>query len=217
MTTATQKKNREAWLNAFVTAARPVFAELGYTIPEKVRVSIGFTSKGERSRAIGECWSDLASKDGAFEIFIVPGMDDAARVAGVLTHELIHAAVGLEAGHGPVFAKAARALGLVGKMTATTEGPQWEAWAAPILKRLGALPHAALAGQSSGPKKQTTRLLKGACDVCGFTVRVTRSWACEEVDGQVVAKSLRCPDPACEGQLVVDLPDEEEPEAVPGA
>ena len=89
--------------------------------------TIGFTSAGQRGKRIGECWSDLASADGAFEIFIVPGIDDAARIAGILTHELVHAAVGLKAGHGAVFAKAARALGLEGKMTATTEGPEWDA------------------------------------------------------------------------------------------
>ena len=199
---------REEWLNRFMDAARPVFASRGLTIPAKVRLAIGFTSAGQRGKRIGECWSDLASADGAFEIFIVPGIDDAARIAGILTHELVHAAVGLKAGHGAVFAKAARALGLEGKMTATTEGPEWDAWARPILKRLGALPHAKLTGQSSGPKKQTTRMLKAECDACGFTVRGTRTWLCETTeDGETRAKLLRCPDLACAGFLAVDLGD----------
>lgn len=199
---------REEWLNRFMDAARPVFAERGLTIPAKVRVAIGFTSAGQRGKRIGECWSDLASADGAFEIFIVPGIDDASRIAGILTHELVHAAVGLKAGHGAVFAKAARSLGLEGKMTATTEGAEWDAWAKPILKRLGVLPHAKLTGQSSGPKKQTTRMLKAECDTCGFTFRSTRTWLCEEVDEAVQVRVMYCPLPDCTGSMAVDLGDE---------
>lgn len=218
MTTATTARaakstsSREAWLNAFVTAARPVFAARGFVIPDKVRVAIGFTSAGARSKAIGECWTSDASADGTFEIFIVPGMDDAARIAGILTHELGHAVAGIPAGHGAAFAKVARGMGLEGKLTATTEGPEWDAWARPILKRLGDLPHAKLSGVSSAKPKQTTRMLKAECNVCGFTVRGTKSWLCIETpDGAVVAKRLRCPDASfaapCEGQLMVDLPD----------
>lgn len=198
--------SREDWLNRFVAKARPIFAAKGCPIPAKVRVSIGFTSNGAKGRAIGECWTDAASADGSFEIFIVPGQDDAAEVAAILTHELAHAAVGLAAGHGPVFGKAARALGLVGKLTATTGGPAWEAWALPILKRMGPLPHAKLAGLSSGPKKQTTRMLKATCDACGFTVRGTKSWLCEtDEDGQTVGRALVCPT-LCGGSLLVEVP-----------
>lgn len=198
--------SREDWLNRFVTLARPVFAAKGYPIPAKVRVSIGFTSNGAKGKAIGECWSDLASADGSFEIFIVPGQDDGREVAAILTHELAHAAVGLKAGHGPVFGKAARALGLVGKLTATTGGEAWDAWSAPILKRMGQLPHAKLAGVSSGPKKQTTRMLKATCDSCGFTVRGTKSWLCEtDEDGQTVGRALVCPT-LCGGSLLVEVP-----------
>lgn len=89
MTTARAAKitSREDWLNRFVQAARPVFAARGYPIPAKVRVSIGFTSNGAKGRAIGECWSDTASADGSFEIFIVPGQDDGREVAAILTRE----------------------------------------------------------------------------------------------------------------------------------
>lgn len=213
MTTATKTSrtlkitSREDWLNRFVTMARPVFAARGFPIPAKVRVSIGFTSNGAKGRAIGECWSDAASADGSFEIFIVPGQDDAERIADILTHELAHAAVGLAAGHGPKFGKAARALGLVGKLTSTTAGPEWFQWALPILKRLGALPHAKLAGVSSGPKKQGTRMLKATCDACGFTVRGTKVWLCEtDDDGELRQRLLRCPVPICTGVLDVDMP-----------
>lgn len=211
MTTATTARftkitSREDWLNRFIALARPVFAAKGYPIPAKVRASIGFTSVGLRGARIGECWSDQASADATFEIFIVPGMDDASRVADILTHELVHAAVGLKAGHGPAFGKAARALGLTGKLTATTAGPEWHQWADPILKRMGALPHAKLAGASSGPKKQTTRMLKAECDTCGMTLRGTRQWLCEtDAEGTLRARVLFCPLPDCTGSLAVSV------------
>lgn len=222
MTTATARpakstSSREAWLNAFVAAARPVFAARGFIIPAKVRAAIGFTSSGLRSKAIGECWTSDASADGTFEIFIVPGMDDAARIAGILTHELAHAVVGIAAGHGPAFGKVARGMGLEGKLTATTEGAEWDAWARPILKRLGDLPHAKLSGASSAKPKQTTRMLKATCNTCGFTVRGSKTWLCDLPlpNGDVHARLLRCPDPYCEGQLLVDLPDTDGGDEVP--
>jgi hypothetical protein len=54
---------REAWLNAFVAAARPKFKEVGAELPKKVRVSIGFSSKGGQ-KVIGQCWIPDAIEDG---------------------------------------------------------------------------------------------------------------------------------------------------------
>lgn len=193
-------ETRESWLNAFVAAARATFIEHGYAIPDKVRVGIGFTSKGARSNAIGQCWSDTASGDGTFEIFIVPGQQDASRIAGILTHELIHAAVGLNEGHKGAFRKLALALGLEGKMTATTEGEEWHAWADPILETLGAFPHAPLDTQSavtSGPKVQKNRHIKLECPDCGFICRASRT----AIDAATYNGELNCPDPACDGFL----------------
>jgi len=120
-------KTREAWLNEFTRRARPVFKRAGYPIPEKIRVSVGFTSKGARSSRIGECWDSRCSGDGCFEIFITPKLGCASRIADVHTHELIHAAVGLEEGHGPKFKAAMKALGLGGKATATVPTSDWHA------------------------------------------------------------------------------------------
>lgn len=195
----TKYKTREQWLNAFVAASRKHFKRVEAELPETIRVAIGFTSAGARGKRIGECWSDACSKDGAFEIFIVPGLDgsdDASRIADILTHELVHAAVGIKAGHGPAFRKVATALGLEGKMTATTAGAAWHEWADPIVDRLGPLPHATLnPGAETTKKKQTTRLLKCECDDCGFTFRASAKWALE------TAEELRCPDPGCDGHV----------------
>jgi len=188
-------KTREQWLNAFIAKAGKQFKQAGAPLPEKVRAAIGFTSVGARGSRIGECWTNDASDDGTFEIFIVPGIDDPSRVAGILTHELVHAAVGLAAGHKAPFRKVATDLGLEGKMTATTEGEKWHEWADPILEKLGPLPHAKLTGSSSSEKKQTTRLLKCECDECGFVFRASSKWALE------TAEELRCPDPSCDGHV----------------
>jgi hypothetical protein len=90
-----------------------------------VRVAIGFTSRGAKAKAIGECWDNRLSADGHFEIFIRPDLAHApdampAQIAAILAHELVHAAVGIPAGHGKAFKRAALGLGLVGPMRATT-------------------------------------------------------------------------------------------------
>ncbi|API59614.1 hypothetical protein BSL82_10045 [Tardibacter chloracetimidivorans] len=192
--------NREAWLNAFAREARPAFDEAGYPLPENVRIAIGFPSSGKRSKVIGECWTDAASADGHFEIFLRPSLESDARIADVLTHELVHAAVGIEARHGGPFARCARALGLEGKLTATTAGEAWREWALPILEKLGPLPHAPLtsANLSSAKPKQGTRMLKLTCNKCGFTCRTTQKHIDAAGDG------LICPIPICDGDLERD-------------
>jgi hypothetical protein len=193
--TNTTYKTREEWLHAFTDAARPMFKELGYELPKTLRLSVGFTSKGARSKRIGECWSNESSEDGVCEIFITPLLGDAARIADILTHELIHATVGVAAGHKKPFVDCMKAVGLAGKPTATVAGDGWWKWAQPILDDLGDLPHAKLAQPGGGASKQTTRMLKCECGSCGFTFRTTAKWL-EAADGMV-----RCPDPFCEGDV----------------
>ncbi len=170
-------KHREAWLHAVTEQLWEIFAAHGATIPEKIRVTCGFPSVGAfaaKHQRIGECWSDTASKDGHIEIMISPVLDDPMRVAGVLAHELIHATVGTQFGHKGPFAKLARAIGLEGKMTATTEGDAFKQAVAPILEAVGPYPHAELS--KTARPKQGTRLLKLQCPTCPYTVRITRKW-----------------------------------------
>jgi hypothetical protein len=79
----------------------------------------------------------------------------------------------LSAYKGP-FAKLARAIGLEGKMTATTEGDTFKQAVTPILEAVGPYPHAELSKKARG--KQGTRLLKLQCPTCPYTVRITRKW-----------------------------------------
>jgi hypothetical protein len=193
---ATVLLTRERWLANFIEASRPAFRAAGFPLPEEVRASVGFPSKGARSNVIGECWTRERSEDGHFEIFLRPSLQsDDSRIADVLTHELVHAAVGLAARHGPKFKRCATALGLVGKMTATTAGPGWHAWADPILAQLGPLPGASLADMTNGQKKQGTRLLKLVCTECEFTCRTTA----KHIEAH---DRLCCADPECGGDLV---------------
>jgi hypothetical protein len=168
---------REEWLNAFAAEARPLFKKLDAPLPKVVRMSVGFPSKGKRSNVIGECWADISTEDGVCEIFLRPSLQaDTRRIAGVLVHELVHAALGHEEGHGRNFRRVATGLGLEGKMTATTEGEKFYAWADPIIKQLGKFPGAQFLEVDiiGGKKKQTTRMLKVACDACDWSFRTSQ-------------------------------------------
>lgn len=172
-------ETREEWLNAAIDLLRPIFkARADVKLPKNVRISCGWTSTGKRGRSIGECWSQKSSADGQIEMFISPRLDDALDVLQVTVHECVHAGVGLEAKHGPIFKKAALAMGLAGKMKATVWSDEGKVdVGVPLLAKLGEYPHGALSGGlSSGPKKQATRLLKVQCPACEYVVRITQKW-----------------------------------------
>ncbi|WP_327753217.1 transcription elongation protein SprT (plasmid) [Sphingobium sp. SJ10-10] len=203
--------NRESWLNRVALGMAPLFEALDAPLPARVRVAIGFTSRGAKGKAIGECWDNRLSGDGHFEIFIRPDLAHApdampAQIAAILAHELVHAAAGIPAGHGKLFKRVALGLGLVGKMTATTPGEAFLASVAPILDAAGPLPHARLdtAGETTAPKKQTTRLLKCECATCGYTLRTARKWLEQ-------AGAPLCPIEG-HGPMQHDLLDEDDPE-----
>jgi hypothetical protein len=104
------------------------------------------------------------------------------RVATIRGHELVHAAVGVAAGHGKAFRRVARGIGLVGQMKATTAGPEFEKAMRPILEAAGPLPHGRLrlafgaSSHSNRRKKPSSRPIKCACSNCGYTVHTTRKW-----------------------------------------
>src|SRR5437879_517916 len=98
-------------------------------------------------------WSNTRSGDDHFEILVSPVIADSMRVAGILAHELIHASVGVQHGHKGPFRQMAKALGLEGKMTATTEGEAFKRLLTPILEAVGPYPHAELHAMTNGPEK----------------------------------------------------------------
>ena len=162
-----------------------------------LRIAIGFPSAGRRAKATGECWDSAASADATFEILVRPDLAEAEGalalpVAAALARELVHAAVGIQAGRGPAYRVVARGIGLVGPMRATSPGPAFLALIAPVLDAAGPLPHARLqadrdgaaaaaqdgtgAPLTTGPRKQASRHVRCACPACGYVVRTARKW-----------------------------------------
>ena len=177
----------EAWLNYVAQRMAPMFEKFGAPLPAQLRIAIGFTSSGRRSRNIGECWDNQCSEDRHFEIFIRPDLGESKdllpmQVAAILGHELVHAAVGVAARHGKAFRRVASGIGLVGQMAATTAGSEFEKAMRPILEAAGPLPHGRLqlaigaSSHSNRRKKQYSRQIKCACSNCGYTVHTTRKW-----------------------------------------
>ena len=130
---------REDWLNQVAQRMRPLFTAAGAELPERFRVTMSLI---KRKKAIGVCYDRSASADGAYEILVRLDQHEPLDVAAILAHELVHAAVGVEQGHGPAFGKVARAIGLEGKLTATVPGDEFRAAVAPILAEVGPFPHA---------------------------------------------------------------------------
>ena len=172
------KKNRETWLNQAIIQMRPMFKQAGAPLPLNVRVTCGFPSKsaGRSSKQrVGECWSADVSGDQTIEIIVSMVIDDDLRALDILAHELVHAAVGLKCGHKGPFRTVALKIGLTGKMTETTIGDELKAKLEAIAKKLGEYPHAEIS--TTARKKQSTRMIKLACNDCGAVWRIARSWA----------------------------------------
>ena len=181
------QQTREAWLNHVARRMAPMFERLGSPLPTQLRIAIGFTSSGRRSRHIGECWDNQCSEDRHFEIFIRPDLSESKelmpmQVASILGHELVHAAVGVSAGHRKEFRRVARGIGLAGQMSATTPGPEFEEALRPILQDAGPLPHGRLSStigassHSSRRKRPPSCRVKCVCDTCGYAAHTTRRW-----------------------------------------
>jgi hypothetical protein len=196
---------RESWLTAAVEIFRSRFEEIGFPLPEKLRVAVGFGPTGarqENAKILGVCLSRSCAADGVNEIWISPEDADTASMLATLIHELIHAALDLEDGHKGKFAEAATRLGLEGKMTATVPGLQLLVELVTIAETLGQYPGSKvdltfidaktpvgpdgkpLPRSSSGPKRQTNRQLlllcedgqNGDCACGGYKVRTSRQW-----------------------------------------
>lgn len=167
---------REAWLIAGMDAMRPWLADAGTAIKDKVRVSCGWPL-GTR-KAIGQAFHTTASADGSRAIFISPRLASADGKTGVLStllHEMVHCALPPNVKHGREFAMLSGTLGLVKPWTATSASPALCEKLTKLAARLGPYPHSAMNGDKDR-KKQTTRLVKCECKVCGYIVRTTAKW-----------------------------------------
>jgi hypothetical protein len=170
-------KTREAWLEAAVKKLVPVFRKAGYTIPKKVKVSVGWPSGRPGGKAIAECWSPLCSKGNYHEIFMSPVKSRVHGPNGVLsdlTHELIHATIGNKHGHKKPFKDAMKAIGLEGRAKSSTANEELCQKIKVIVKAIGPYPHKRMTPGSRPTKTQTTRYIKVGCPKCEYICRVTR-------------------------------------------
>ena len=170
---------RDQWLEKVIEAARPIFAEKGAEIPANVRAAM--CPPHRRMKAVGLCWHSSTVEDEGREIWVSSQYDDPMRVAGVLIHELCHAALPDGTAHKAPFKKLAYSMGLTGKPTATSEGPDFIAIWTPILEAIGPMPGARFNGSllSGGRKPQETPKMKNVtCPDCGFFARIR----CDQVE-----------------------------------
>ena len=135
---------REAWIVACTKLLdKDFFSGKGYTLPPRnCMIGVPYTAP---STAIGQCWDKAASKDGkTFPIFVCPSLgEDPVLLVGTLLHEMLHASVGLKAGHRGPFKKLWKEFGYVGKTTQVSVEPPSELWfkLSQIASQCGRYPH----------------------------------------------------------------------------
>jgi hypothetical protein len=184
-------KTREAWHGRiYRNGLLPIFQSLGIKMPERIRFSCGWPpgSRGGKKTTLGVCFFKEASADHSVEIFVSPIIADSLMAAGILAHELVHAALGTP-GHGADFKRLALMIGLQGPMKEALPGPELQDKLREIVESIGPYPHAELgAGQGKAadkPDKQTTRMLKVVCPDADcphndagnpYLVRTTQKW-----------------------------------------
>lgn len=134
--------NREQWLTHVAVLMRPWFRRHGFDIPLRVRLGVGALSPS--SRTLGVCYPQV-DRAGFRHVTISPFIDDPVLVAAVLAHELIHAGLPPEEGHGRRFRTVARGVGFEGRLTEITPSAAFRAELDAIVRKAGPYPHVALA------------------------------------------------------------------------
>lgn len=173
--------NREVYLQRAAKKIGAVIETLtGLKVPP-VRVSCGFPYGMRGSKKfVGQCWDSTAAKDGKPQVFISPFIDDTTQVLAVLTHELLHAAVGPMEGHGAAFSQAANKVGFLRPWRQVVMGSGMVAGVEDMRRQIGDYPHAKLeleeAEKSGAVKHQNTRMVKLTCPKSGYSCRTTRKW-----------------------------------------
>ncbi len=191
--------NREQWLTDVARQVQPLFR--GYKL-SGYRITCGWPIKrplGTKNRSIGECHSNKSSKDGTFEIFISPLLDEPLKVSGVIVHEMAHVAAGVEAQHAGPFKVVCRLVGLEGKPTQAMPGEALNEKLMKILEKQGEYPHKAIVGVAKKVSKGKSSFSL-ACKDCGCKVTISSKWISE----------VGPPTCACGGEMLP--PDEEEGE-----
>lgn len=164
---------REAWLQDAAGELAPIIAATGAILPAAIRVACGFPSTFRRSGALGETFSPADSADKTVEVLIAPTISAPREVLSVLLRQLCLAAASGKA-LDAVFATLGMEPGKPAALPRYASDATTDALNA-IVDALGAYPHAELS--LADRPKAATRLLKGLCPSCGYTIRLTKKWA----------------------------------------
>lgn len=168
--------NREHWLTELATMIEPLFR--GYKLGS-YKVTCGWPTRGGvglQKRVVGQCHGSHTSTGGYHELFISPVLDKVDDVAGTLCHEMAHVAAGVEAAHGPLFAKVCKHVGLTkGKPTQAMPGHMLNDILVKYAHKLGEYPHKAIvpAVKTVIKAKKDTTLV---CPDCGCKIRISHKW-----------------------------------------
>ncbi len=149
-----------------------VFAPAGLELPQ-YRIGCGWPTF-KRDKTGAECWSPKQSADGTYEIFMSPKYADPVLLLKILTHELCHTVVGIEAKHKRDFISIARSVGLVAPWKSPIMAGEVALVLGKIAGQLGPYPHAVLTSPGRAGKKQSTRMIKLTCPECDYVIRTTR-------------------------------------------
>lgn len=174
MSNTEQTLTREEYLREAAYHIGFIFQRYADVELPEFQVSCSWPGGGSANKRIGECWPRSWSGAGINEIFISPMIEDSVRALDILCHELVHAVDDCKDGHGPIFTKMARAIGLEGKPTATHAGERLHAELREIVDQLGPYPHKKL---TNNGKKQKNRQIKLQCSDCGAIWRMSRTVA----------------------------------------
>lgn len=196
---------REAWLHAAIAEFAGMFEQVGFPLPERVHVSVGFPYgiSRENHTILGQTVAREASADGVNHVFISPEAGDTAEVLRILLHELIHVALNNADGHKGRFAEAATRIGFEGSMQTTPCGMALAMELVTMAANLGDYPHGAIdmdmirrkrvpsrqhvgtdgepvadeeeVRVQSGPAAQTNRWVSVTCPTHVAPVRMSRS------------------------------------------
>ena len=186
---------REDWLNkaALLIRAELIDTRTSLTTDRPIRISLSPMA----SKNLGACYpSSRSPVDHANEVTITMHSNDSILILATLAHELVHAYDDCVHKHGPVFRAAAIAIGLEGKMTATTAGAELTDTLSEYVELLGEIPHHAL---THIPKDKGRNGNKLMCHDCGFKANTSAKWAlqirawfecpvCQSTDTSIVTK-----------------------------
>lgn len=174
---------RHQWVEAALAEFRGHFWQCGFTVPDNIRVSVGFTKSPAHRKTLGQCIDKGWSKDGHYELFISPEeitingeqLIDKPLTINILetiAHELIHATVGNEHGHQGAFIGCAAAVGFNRPWRYTPAGEKMLKKIEEIIAKLGLFPAGTV--MMMRKKTQGKSLIKCQCEGCDFTAYVTR-------------------------------------------